>query len=86
MDHGSLKFGYKTGKMMGGDFRNDEFGDYMLAIHRATDQCIVVQHDDGILVFNLYSSEETERFFNDLRSRWEIAERSELIQTYGPIS
>ena len=69
MDYGSRKFGYEAGKMLGGNFRNDEFGGYTLAVHRSTDECIVIRHGSGILVFNLDSSKETERFYNDLRSR-----------------
>ncbi len=68
VDYGSRRAGYAGKNLLSGNFRNDEFGNYKLAVHRSTDECIVVHHDGGILVFNLESSDDTKRFYDDLSS------------------
>lgn len=69
VDYGSRRAGLADKNLLSGNFRNEEFGNYKLAVHRSTDECIVVHHSDGILVFNLDSSDDTERFYDDLSSR-----------------
>ena len=69
VDYGSRRAGYAGKNLLSGNFRNDEFGNYKLAIHRSTSECIVVHHSSGILLFNLDSSDDTERFYDDLSSR-----------------
>lgn len=69
VDYGSRQSGYAGGNMLSGNYKNDEFGIYKLAIHRSTGECIVVHHSGGILVFNLDSSEETEQIYSDLLPR-----------------
>lgn len=69
VDYGSRTSGYAGNDLLSGNYRNDEFGSYKLAIQKSTSNCIVVHHSDGILVFNLDSSDNTERYYNDLLSR-----------------
>lgn len=69
VDYGSRSSGYAGDHLLSGNFRNDEFGNYKLAVHKATDECIVVHQGGGILVFNLDSSDKTEQFYDDLSSR-----------------
>ncbi len=69
IDYGSRRSGYAGNELLSGNFRNDEFGNYKLAVYKSTDECIAVHHSGGILVFNLDSSDKTERYYNDLLSR-----------------
>lgn len=52
-----------------GNFKNDEFGKYRLAVHTSTDVCIVVHTAEKVVVFNLGSDEETKEFHDRLQQR-----------------
>ncbi len=66
VSYGSRTAGYAGDSMLSGNYRNNEFGSYKLAVHRSTDECIIVHHNGGTLVFNLDSLSKTERFYLDL--------------------
>ena len=68
LDYGSRMAGYGGTDYLSGKFRNAEFGDYRLAVHKNVSECIVVHHSGGVLVFNLGSSAETEAFLSHLFS------------------
>lgn len=69
VDYGSRVGGLANGKVLTGNFSNDEFGKYKLAVYRSTDLCIVVHRTSGTFVFNLDSDESTENFFESLNDR-----------------
>ena len=69
MDYGSRVGGYGGTDYLSGKFRNGEFGNYRLAVHKNVSECIVVHHQGSVLVFNLGSNAETEAFLADLSSR-----------------
>jgi len=66
VDYGSRRAGLGGKNVLSGNFKNDEFGNYKLAVHRSVENCIVIYHDDKVLAFNLDSSEKTEQFYNNL--------------------
>ena len=70
VDYGMRTGGFGGMDISSGNFRNDEFGDYRLAIHNDVDLCIVVHMRDGdTVVFNLGDRESTESFYQDLLDR-----------------
>ena len=74
MDYGTRVMGYSSHGILSGDFRNDAFGGYKLAVHKGVSECIVVHKADGdVTVFNLGSSQETREFYDALCMRLSIA-------------
>ena len=50
-----------------GKFRNDEFGNYKLAVHNSVDACIVVHRTNGeVTVFNMQDDGSTREFYDRL--------------------
>lgn len=68
-DPGRRVGGFGGSEVSSGNFRNEEFGRYVLAQYNDIPEHIVVHHSGGVLVFNLDSSERTIQFCEDLRSR-----------------
>ncbi len=66
MDYGTRIAGLGNSEYLSGNFRNDEFGKYRLAVHRAPDLCVVVYTADKVCVFNMDSNERTEALFEEL--------------------
>lgn len=69
MDYGIRTGGIANKKILSGNFRNEEFGNYHLAVNKGVSACIAVFTDGKTKVFNLHSDEETESFFLDLQTR-----------------
>ncbi len=70
VDYGTRIGGYGGTDISSGNFRNDEFGKYKLAIHNSVDLCIVIHKASGkVVVFNLPDRESTETFYNDILER-----------------
>lgn len=70
MDYGTRVMGYSSHQILSGDFRNDAFGAYKLAVHKGVTECIVVHKSDGgVTVFNLGSSQDTREFYDALCER-----------------
>ncbi len=68
-DDGRRVGGFGGSEVSSGNFLNDELGRYTLARYNAVESCIVVHHTGGVLVFNLDSSDTTERMYGDLLSK-----------------
>ena len=67
LDYGVRVGGFGGSDISSGNFRNDEFGSYRLAVHNEVHSFIVVHRTDGsVVVFNLNSRESTESFFVEL--------------------
>lgn len=67
MDYGTRVMGYASHEILSGDFRNDAFGDYKLAVHKGVTECIVVHKaGGGVTVFNLGSSHDTRELYDAL--------------------
>ena len=67
LDYGVRVGGFGGSDISSGNFRNDEFGSYRLAVHNEVHSFIVVHRTDGsVVVFNLDSRESTESFFVEL--------------------
>ena len=67
VDYGMRTGGFGGTDISSGNFRNDEFGSYRLAIHNGVGLCIVVHLVDGdVVVFNMDSEESTRTFYADL--------------------
>lgn len=69
VSYGTRTGGIADSRILTGNFRNDEFGNYHLAVNRDVDACIVVFTEGKTKVFNLHSNEETESFFLILQFR-----------------
>ena len=69
VEYGDRIGGLGNGKVLTGNFRNDEFGKYRLAVWRAVEECIVVHTTGKTVVFNLEDGETTRMFYNDLSDR-----------------
>ena len=73
MDYGTRVMGYSSHEILTGDFRNDAFGDYKLAVHKGVAECIVVHKaGGGVTVFNLGSAHETGELYDALCMRLSI--------------
>lgn len=69
-DVGSRVGGFASNKVSTGNFHNDEFGTYKLAIHNGMRPVIVVHCTDGnVVVFDAGSPDGTRTMFEDLQSR-----------------
>lgn len=67
LDYGVRVGGFGSSDISSGNFRNDEFGSYRLAVHNEVHSFIVVHRTDGsVVVFNLDSRGSTESFFVEL--------------------
>ena len=69
MDYGSRVGGLGNSKYLSGNFENDEFGWYHLAVHRDVGTCIVVHHSGGVTVFNLADERSTESLYLEISGR-----------------
>lgn len=69
VDYGTRTGGIANSKILTGNFRNNEFGNYHLAVNRGVETCIIVFTEGKSKVFNLHSNEETESFFLNLQSK-----------------
>ena len=73
MDYGTRVMGYASHEILSGEFRNDAFGDYKLAVHKGVTECIVIHKaGGGVTVFNLGSSHETGELYDALCMRLSI--------------
>lgn len=69
-DVGTRVGGFATNKVSTGNFHNEEFGNYKLAIHSGMRPVIVVHcTDGGVVVFDAGSPDGTRTMFEDLQSR-----------------
>ena len=67
LDYGVRVGGFGGSDISSGNFRNDEFGKYRLAVHNDVHSFIVVHRTDrSVVVFNLGSEQSTESFFEEL--------------------
>ncbi|ABX42434.1 PH domain-containing protein [Lachnoclostridium phytofermentans] len=67
IDYGRRSFGVGTFQIKSGNFHNDRFGDYKLAITEASTNCIVIKILGGsYLVFNQKSNQDTNDFYTKL--------------------
>lgn len=74
LDYGVRVGGFGGSDISSGNFRNDEFGSYRLAVHNDVHSFIVVHRTDGsVVVFNLENEESTESFFEKLSDRMDYA-------------
>ena len=69
VDYGTRVGGLSNSKVLTGNFKNDEFGKYKLAVYKSTPTCIVVHTTGKTVVFNLESDAATEQFYMDLLDR-----------------
>lgn len=70
LDYGVRVGGFGGSDISSGNFRNDEFGSYGLAVHNDVHSFIIVHRTDGsVVVFNLENEESTESFFEELSDR-----------------
>lgn len=80
MDYGTRVGGYGGLDVSSGNFRNDEFGRYRLAVHNDTSPCIVLHlTDGGVVVFNLDGDEATRTFYAELSDRVMTAQTSSTM-------
>ncbi len=69
-DVGRRVGGFASNKVSTGNFHNDEFGNYKLAIHNGMRPVIVVHcTDGGVVVFDAGSPDGTRTMFEDLQNR-----------------
>lgn len=68
VDYGHRVAGLSNGGYLTGDFRNDEFGDYQLAVHRDVDLCVVIHWSGGVMVVNCGDAGSTEELYSELLS------------------
>ena len=70
MDYGIRTWGYGGSDVLSGNFRNDEFGSYRLAVNKTSGYCIVLHLAyGGVMVFNQHDDTSTQAFFDDLTQR-----------------
>ncbi len=66
VSYGARVGGLGNSKVLTGNFKNDEFGKYRLAIYKSTDLCIVIETLNKTVVFNLDSDESTRAMYDDI--------------------
>lgn len=82
MDYGTRIGGYGGLDISSGNFRNDEFGRYRLAVHNDTSSCIVLHlNGGGTVVFNLDGEDATRTFYGELSDRVTAAQTSSTSET-----
>lgn len=69
MDYGDRVGGLANPHYYSGNFRNDEFGKYRLAVHADVPSVIVVHTTGKTVVFNLSSDSETQAFYQTLSEK-----------------
>ena len=87
LDYGVRVGGFGGLDISSGNFRNDEFGSYRLAVHNDVHSFIVVHRVDGsVVVFNLENEESTESFFEKLSDRMDYASMSTIgLGLHAPV-
>lgn len=66
---GGRTFGFSSAKLLGGSFRNDEFGNYTRYSYTKCDSCVVLTVEGDILVLNGPDVESTKEIFNTLTEK-----------------
>lgn len=66
---GERVLGFGGLRLLAGEFRNNEFGNYTRYSYTGCDSCIVLSLEEGVLVINGKNIEETERIYNELTNR-----------------
>ena len=66
VSYGTKVGGLNNSKVLTGNFRNDEFGMYRLAVYNDVNQCIVIHTTEKTVVFNLDSDGKTRDMYNNL--------------------
>lgn len=61
--------GLGNSKVLTGNFENDEFDRYRLAVYRSTDMCVVIHKTSGTVVFNLADDDRTRAVFEELQNK-----------------
>ena len=69
IDYGHRVIGTANNKVLIGDFENDEFGRYTLAVYKDTSKAIVIHTAEEIYVTNLSDDGSTEELYQDLLTR-----------------
>ena len=69
IDYGHRVIGTSTSKVLIGDFDNDEFGRYTLAVYKDTSKAIVIHTAEEVYVTNLSDDGSTEELYQDLLTR-----------------
>lgn len=69
IDYGHRVIGTANDKVLIGDFENDEFGRYTLAVYKDTSKAIVIHTAEEIYVTNLSDDGSTEELYQDLLTR-----------------
>ena len=69
VDYGHRVIGTSNSKVLIGDFENDEFGRYTLAVYKDTSKAIVIHTAEEIYVTNLSDDGSTEELYQDLLTR-----------------
>ncbi len=70
-DPGSRTFGFSSAKLLIGNFRNDEFGNYTLYSYVGADSCVVIRSGEDTLVITGSDAAATEKIYNEISSRTE---------------
>ncbi len=65
-DIGSRQFGFGSFKIEAGTYENEAFGRYKLYSYKKTGSYVVIHYDDGHIVFNLATVEETRGMYDNL--------------------
>lgn len=68
VDYGHRVAGLSNGGYLTGEFRNDEFGSYQLAVNRDVDLCVVIHWSGGVMVVNCADAGSTEDLYSELLS------------------
>lgn len=67
-ESGKRTNGLGSFKLLGGHFRNDEFGDYILYAYLNVDEHIVLHTADGIVAINAQTEQETAALYEEIKS------------------
>ena len=64
MDFGTRVGGLGNSNYLTGNFSNDEFGRYQLAVHRDVDPCVVIHWSGGVTVVNCGDADSTQDLYS----------------------
>ena len=68
-DPGSRVMGFGSARLLMGNFKNSEFGNYTLYAYTGADSCVVIRSGDKTLVITGSDSAETEKIYQELSAK-----------------
>lgn len=67
LDKGRRTRGYGDSRLLQGNFKNEEFGAYILYAYTKCDTCVVMETKQGVVAVSQKTEEETEKLYEEIQ-------------------